>query len=112
MSDTERQKAIVSREACVEPLFLATGYRFVEMLRTWPRRASIEPHLHAALTPAPVGGQEMQDGVAAARLVPLVPKQPALRSAYLMASFQAEAHLLPIVAAHASGGDSGLGLSA
>jgi len=90
-----------SKEACVEPLFLATGYRFIETLRRWPREASIERHLHAAMTTSPGDGQEARDGVAAARLVALFPREPALRSAYLMASHQAEAELRPIVAARA-----------
>ncbi|WP_338662042.1 helix-turn-helix domain-containing protein [Pararoseomonas sp. SCSIO 73927] len=90
-----------SKEACVEPLFLATGYRFIETLRAWPGDVSIERHLHEAMTPAPEGGQEMEDGVAAARLVSLFPREPALRAAYLMASAQAEAELLPIVASRA-----------
>lgn len=35
-----------SKEACVEPLLLATEYRFVELRRAWPHTASIETHLH------------------------------------------------------------------
>jgi AcrR family transcriptional regulator len=42
-----------SKEACVEPLFLAAGYRFVEMLRTWPRDASLELHPPTAMTLSP-----------------------------------------------------------
>jgi AcrR family transcriptional regulator len=87
-----------SKEACVEPLLLATELRFVELLRSWPRNLSIEAYLHATMSSFVSDEQSIRDGVAAARLVALLPKEPALRSAWLMACSQAEAGFVPIVA--------------
>lgn len=87
-----------SKEACVEPLFVATGYRFIERLRDWPRAMPLEAWLGQALTPENHSEQDTADALAAARLVSLLPQQPALRSAYLMASAYAEEQLLPIIA--------------
>lgn len=87
-----------SKEACVEPLFLVTGYRFVDVLRAWPRQASIETHLHGTIGSMLRTEEEISDGVAAARLVSRFEQEPALRSAYLMASAQAERDLVRIVA--------------
>jgi AcrR family transcriptional regulator len=88
-----------SKEACVEPLLLATEYRFVALLRKWPRTSSIEDYLHSTMASFIAGDQDIRDGVAAARIVALLPKEPALRSAWLMACSHAEAELIPIVAA-------------
>lgn len=88
-----------SKEACVEPLLLATELRFVELFRAWPRDVSIETYLHAAMSSFVEGEQAIRDGVAAARIVALLPKEPALRSAWLMACSQAEAVFVEIVAA-------------
>lgn len=74
-----------SKEACVEPLLLATELRFVALLREWPPDASIEHYLRAALGSYVEGEQAVRDGVAATRIVALLPKEPVLRSAWLMA---------------------------
>lgn len=92
-----------SKEACVEPLLLATEYRFVEMLSAWPRTASIESYLHETMASFIESEQAVRDGVAAARIVALLPKEPALRSAWLMACSQAEAEFAKVVAARIGG---------
>ncbi len=88
-----------SKEACVEPLLLATELRFVGMLRAWPRDVSIETYLHATMSSFVEGEQAVRDGVAAARIVALLPREPALRAAWLMACSQAEMEFAEIVAA-------------
>lgn len=87
-----------SKEACVEPLFSVTGLRFVEMLRSWPCDMTIEAHLDRALGTMLKTDQEVQDGIAVARLISRLRSEPAIRSVYLMASAQAEDQLVPIVA--------------
>lgn len=87
-----------SKEACVEPLFLATEFRFVALLERWPRDQSIEAYLRDAISSLTAGEQERRDAVAAARLIAMLPREPALRSTWLMACAQAEAQLIPIVA--------------
>lgn len=90
-----------SKEACVEPLFLVTGLRFVEFLRAWPRDVSLEVYLRDTLGSMLKTEQEIHDGVAAARLISLLRTEPAIRSAYLMASAQAEDILIDIIAERA-----------
>ncbi|WP_439617975.1 TetR/AcrR family transcriptional regulator [Shinella sp.] len=87
-----------SKEACVEPLLLVTELRFVALFRDWPRDVSIETFLYAAMKSFIEGEQAVRDGVAAARIVALLPKEPALRSAWLMACSQAEVEFTQIVA--------------
>lgn len=90
-----------SKEACIEPLFMATGLRFVELLRAWPRDVSIEAYLHDTLGSMLKTEQEISDGVAVARLISRLKTEPAIRTAYLMASAQGEDELVAIVAERA-----------
>ena len=87
-----------SKEACIEPLFMVTGLRFVELLRAWPRDVSIEAYLRDALGSMLKTEQEIRDGVAVARLISRLKTEPAIRAAYLMASAQAEDDLVAVVA--------------
>lgn len=90
-----------SKEACIEPLFMVTGLRFVELLRSWPRDVSIETYLRDTLGSMLKTEQEIHDGVAVARLISRLKTEPAIRSAYLMASAQAEDDLVAIIAERA-----------
>lgn len=87
-----------SKEACVEPLFLITGLRFIEHLRAWPRDVSLERYLDDTLGSLLKTEQELHDGIAVARLISLLKTEPAIRSAYLMASAQAEDSLVEVIA--------------
>jgi AcrR family transcriptional regulator len=87
-----------SKEACVEPLLLSTGLAFVEPLRRWPREQSIETFLGDALPTLVETEQQICDAVAAARIIAMLPREPALRSAWLMACHQAEESLAEIIA--------------
>lgn len=91
-----------SKEACIEPLFLATELRFVSHLGKWPRNLSIETYLHATIASFVADEQFLRDGIAAVRIIAMLPKEPALRSAWLMACSQAEAEFVPIVADRAA----------
>lgn len=93
-----------TKESCVEPLFIATGLKFASLLRAWPAELSIETYLHQALRPGEQSPRDLADDVLAARLVALLPAEPALRSAWLMASHEAETVLAGIVRAR-SGAD-------
>jgi AcrR family transcriptional regulator len=90
-----------SKEACVEPLFLATSLRFVSHMRDWPRGLSIEDYLNASMDSLLADEQAMRDGVSAVRIIAMMAKEPALRSSWLMACSQAESQLVPVVAARA-----------
>ncbi|MBX7483341.1 TetR/AcrR family transcriptional regulator [Qipengyuania qiaonensis] len=87
-----------SKEACIEPLLLATELAFVTMLRKWPRDQSIEACLGVGMPTLVETEQQLRDAVAAARIVSILPREPALRSAWLMACHQSEATLAEIVA--------------
>lgn len=93
-----------SKEACVEPLFRAAGLRFIEYLRNWPRELSIEAYMRGTLGSMLKTEQEITDGIAVARLISRMRIEPALRSAYLMASSQGEEDLVAIIAARSSRG--------
>ncbi len=90
-----------SKEACVEPLFLATELRFITLMDRWPRDQSIEAYLRVAIGSLTEGEQERRDAIAAARLISMLAKEPALRSTWLMACAQCEAQLVPIIARRA-----------
>ena len=87
-----------SKEACVEPLFLLTSYRFVDQLRRWPKSISLETYLREVIGTMYRTDEEIRDAVAAARLVSRFDREPPLRSAYLMASAQAETGMVEVVA--------------
>jgi AcrR family transcriptional regulator len=87
-----------SKEACIEPLFLATELRFVGHLGKWPRSMSIEAYLRATIASFVADEQFVRDGIAVVRIIAMLSKEPALRSSWLMACHQAEAELIPIIA--------------
>lgn len=93
-----------SKEACIEPLFRVTGLRFIELLHAWPDHLSIEAYLQGSLGSMLTSDQDIRDGIAVARLVSRLASEPAIRSAYLMASAEAEDDLIPIIARRARRG--------
>ena len=90
-----------SKEACVEPLFSVSALRFASVLHQWPLEASIETYLHAAIRPHEQTQQEIEDDVLAVRLIALLPKEPALRTAWLMSCHLGEEQLIEVVAQRA-----------
>jgi AcrR family transcriptional regulator len=87
-----------SKEACVEPLLRETNHRFVELLKDWPRDASIETYLQQEMPSYLRTGQEIADAVAAVRIITMIRKEPAIRTAWLMACAEAEDAFAGIIA--------------
>ncbi|RDD84374.1 TetR/AcrR family transcriptional regulator [Streptomyces parvulus] len=90
-----------SKESCAEPV-VAQGIRWeMASLRRWQPQHSLEDHLAAEFTRyarhAPA--VERADHELAVRIVALAEKEPALRTAWLMACHQAEAELAEIISA-------------
>ncbi|MCZ8405341.1 TetR family transcriptional regulator [Achromobacter xylosoxidans] len=90
-----------SKESCVEPLLTVSSLRFATVLEHWPHELSIEAHLGAALRPEEPGSQALADDVLAVRLIAMLPEEPALRTAWLMACHVAEEKLIDVVARRA-----------
>lgn len=88
-----------SKEACVEPLLRLAGLRFAEHLLKWPRQLSIEEYLRFTMLSFVEDDDAMRDAVAAVRIIALLPKEPALRSAWLMACSEAEEQMIRVIAA-------------
>lgn len=87
-----------SKESAVEPLFAVSSLRFASQLSAWPLDASIEDYLHAVVRPQDQTPREIADDILAVRLVALLPKEPALRSAWLMSCHAAEETIIAVVA--------------
>lgn len=87
-----------TKESCVEPLFRVTSLRFIAMLQDWPRRASIEAQLEQRLVNEARDPQHLADDILAARLIAMLPDEPALRSAWLMSAQAGEEALIDIIA--------------
>jgi len=87
-----------TKESCVEPLFVATSLKFIALLRDWPHRQSIEAWLQACLGGAERPAQDIADEVLAVRLIAMLPDEPALRSAWLMAAQRGEEALADVIA--------------
>lgn len=87
-----------SKESCVEPLFSASSLRFGALLRQWPRNMSIDDYLHACLGPDRQTPQDIADDVLAVRMIALLPKEPALRTAWLMSCHLCEEVLIEVIA--------------
>jgi len=82
----------------VEPLFSASALGFVTLLKQWPRDATIETYLHAAIQPSTQTPEKIADEVLAVSLIALMPDEPALRTAWLMACQLAEEEMVEVIA--------------
>jgi len=87
-----------SKESCAEPIVAAYGQWYVDALRGWPRAQSIEEYLAEVRDTVQRTPEQLLDDVAGAQLVALGDDEPALRSAWLMASDQIERELAAVVA--------------
>ena len=77
-----------SKEACIEPVLIESGRRFVTVLSGWPLELSIDDYLAAS---APSGSVTYSpDDIRAMRMVALGFSEPALRSVWLMVCETAE----------------------
>lgn len=91
-----------SKEACVEPVLKVGELRFVELLRHWPRNESIETYLAKAMTAFVSDEDSIRDGIAAIRILAILHREPALRSAWLMACHESEVQLAEVIAERAA----------
>jgi AcrR family transcriptional regulator len=90
-----------SKEACVEPVMAVGELRFVNLLQDWPADVSIEDHLHGVMARFATNADTVEDAIASARILSILHREPALRSAWLMACHAAEQELVGIIAARA-----------
>ena len=87
-----------SKEACVEPVLKVSELRFAALLRQWPRTESIDAFLARSMTAFASDDAFVRDGIAAVRILAILHREPALRSAWLMACHAAEMELRGVVA--------------
>jgi len=90
-----------SKEACVEPVLKVGELRFVAMLENWPKTDSIETYLDRAMTEF-ISESSIRDSIAAVRILAILHREPALRSAWLMACHESEMQLVGIIADRAT----------
>lgn len=90
-----------SKESCAEPIVMQGVVTLMSVLRSWPRRSSLEDHLATALDglrhkAAPV---DLPDEMLAMKMIRLADSEPALRTAWLMACDQVERQMCDIIGA-------------
>jgi AcrR family transcriptional regulator len=90
-----------SKEACVEPVMTVGELRFMALLQDWPADVSIEAYLHSVMANFATNADTVEDAIASARILSILHREPALRSAWLMACHAAEHELAGIIAARA-----------
>lgn len=91
-----------SKEACVEPLLKVGELRFASLLGQWPKTENIEEFLSRSMTAYVSDEAFIRDSVAAIRILAILHREPALRSAWLMACHAAEMELCGVVADRAA----------
>ena len=87
-----------SKEACVEPVLKVGELRFAGLLGRWPRTERIDDFLARSMTAFALDDDFIRDGIAAVRILAMLDREPALRSAWLMACHAAEMELRGVVA--------------
>lgn len=87
-----------TKEGCVAPLFAASSLRFIAELRRWPREVSIEAHLDECFRLERKDPEDLADDVLVARLVALMPEEPALRGVWLLSCHEGEEEMIAIIA--------------
>lgn len=87
-----------TKESCAEPIVEAYGEWFVAALRGWPRDQSVEQYMAAVRDSLVRTPEQVVDDIAGVHLVALGDTEPALRSAWLMASDRIERELAAVIA--------------
>jgi AcrR family transcriptional regulator len=82
-----------NKESCAEPILAQDAEEFVAVLRRWPREVSIEDHLREWVRGRPRDPEQLAYDLAVQRLIVLSEREPALRTAWLMAYDRAERRL-------------------
>lgn len=91
-----------SKEACVEPVLKIGELRFAALLARWPKDESIDAFLTRSMAEYVSDAGFVRDSVLAIRILAVLHREPALRSAWLMACHEAETQLVGVVAARTS----------
>ncbi len=91
-----------SKEACVEPVLKVSELRFAALLKQWPRTESIDQFLTRSMAAFVSDDAVVRDSTAAVRILAVLHREPALRSAWLMACHEAEMEIVGVVADRAS----------
>ena len=91
-----------SKEACVEPVLTVGELRFAALLGQWPKAENIEEFLSRSMTAYVADEDFVRDSIAAIRILAILHREPALRSAWLMACHAAEMELVGVVADRAA----------
>ncbi|MGK8235030.1 TetR family transcriptional regulator [Roseovarius sp. MS2] len=91
-----------SKEACVEPVLKVSELRFAALLGQWPKTESIDQFLARSMTTFISDDAFVRDSIAAVRILAILHREPALRSAWLMACNAAEMELIGVVADRAA----------
>ncbi|WP_225858709.1 TetR/AcrR family transcriptional regulator [Streptomyces albicerus] len=90
-----------SKESCAEPIVMQGVVTLMTVLRSWPRRSSLEDHLTTELTRLRLGHQtppvDLADEMLAMKMIRLADTEPALRTAWLMAYDQVERAMCVII---------------
>jgi AcrR family transcriptional regulator len=74
-----------SKEACVEPVLKVSELRFAALLKQWPKTESIDEFLAQSMAAFVSDDAYVRDSIAAVRILAVLHREPALRSAWLMA---------------------------
>jgi AcrR family transcriptional regulator len=91
-----------SKETCVEPVLKVSELRFAALLKQWPKTESIDTFLARSMTAFASDDAFIRDSIAAVRILAILHREPALRSAWLMACHAAEMELVGVIADRAS----------
>lgn len=91
-----------SKEACVEPVLKISELRFAALLKQWPMTESIDTFLARSMKAFASDDTFIRDSIAAVRILAILHREPALRSAWLMACHAAEMELVCIIAGRVS----------
>jgi AcrR family transcriptional regulator len=91
-----------SKEACVEPVLKVSELRFAALLKQWPMTESIDTFLARSMTAFASDDAFIRDSIAAVRILAILHREPALRSAWLMACHAAEMELVGVIAGRVS----------
>jgi AcrR family transcriptional regulator len=91
-----------SKEACVEPVLKVSELRFAALLKQWPKTESIDAFLARSMTAFASDDTFIRDSIAAVRILAVLHREPALRSAWLMACHAAEIELVSVIAGRVS----------
>ncbi|RJQ75481.1 TetR/AcrR family transcriptional regulator [Pseudonocardiaceae bacterium YIM PH 21723] len=88
-----------TKESCAEPIITFGVDWFVETLRRWPPERSLEDHIDRELRDVPRTRtpEQQADDLLAVRMMTLADREPALRSAWLMACDQLERETASVI---------------